>query len=138
MGKLKNSLMWPNAVDHSHAINEILASEYFQHHSPSTYKPIRHKYNVIQTPEGDRVEECHSITVYEFQMGDVDDPDLYAAQPMLEWEKSDKGQWIMRNSADTPTWHRIADPVTFGYRYIIRAKLMGSALTEWLLKYGDK
>ena len=85
---------------------------------------------------GDRVEEVKTIVVHEFSMGDVEDPDLYAAQPLHEWEKSEQGQWIMKNACDTPTWHRMADQVTYGYKYRITAKLMGPALTEWLLKYG--
>lgn len=134
MGKVKNSIMWPDARDYTAQINQKLADSYFQHHSPYYHKPPRNKYNVIQTPEGDRVEECKEVIVHTFTMGDVDDPDLYAAQPLIEWEKSKAGQWIMRNAADTPTWHRMADPVTYGYKYQIRAKLMGPALTEWLLR----
>ena len=126
--------MWPNAKDHTRAINEILAGSFFQHHSPYTHKPVKHKYNVI----GDRVEECREITVYTFSMGDVEDPDLYAAEPLYKWGKSEAGQWVMKNAPDTPTWHRMADPTTYGYKYAIRAKLMGPALTEWLLRYGDK
>lgn len=85
---------------------------------------------------GDRVEEVKTVVVHEFSMGDVEDPDLYAAQPLHEWEKSEQGQWIMKNACDTPMWHRVADTATYGYRYRITAKLMGPALTEWLLKYG--
>ena len=82
-------------------------------------------------------QEIRTVTVHSFSMGDVEDPDLYAATPLIEWEKSEKGQWIMDNAAETPSWHRLADPVSMGYRYEIRAKLQGSKLTEWLLKYGD-
>ena len=128
--------MWPNARDYTPQINQKLADSYFQHHNPYTHRPVRNKYNIIKTPEGDRVEECKEVIVHAFQMGDVDDPDLYAAQPLIEWEKSDAGQWIMKNAADTPTWHRMADPSTYGYKYQIRAKLMGPVLTEWLLRHG--
>jgi len=133
MAKLKNSIMWPTAPDRTAQANQSLADAYFQHHSPYTHKPPRHKYNVI----GDRVEECKEVIVHTFTMGDVDDPDLYAAQPLYEWEKSEAGQWCMKNAADTPTWHRIADPMSYGYKYQIRAKLMGPALTEWLLRHGN-
>ena len=136
MGKVKESIMWPNAPDRTSEVNQHLADSYFQHHSPYTYKPVKHKYNIISTPEGDRVEECKTIVVHSFSMGDVEDPDLYAAQPLYEWEHSEAGQWIMKNAADTPTWYRIADPTSYGYKYQIRAKLMGPALTEWLLRYG--
>lgn len=126
--------MWPNAPDRTPHINQHLADSYFEHHNPYTHRPVRNKYNVI----GDRVEECKQVVVHEFTMGDVDDPDLYAAQPLHEWEKSEAGQWVMKNAADTPVWHRIAEPMTYGYKYRITAKLMGPALTEWLLRHGSK
>jgi hypothetical protein len=137
MGKLKESIMWPNAPDRANQWNQRLADSYFQHHSPYTHIPVRNKYNVIKYGDEQRVEECKEIVVHSFSMGDVEDPDLYAAQPLYEWEKSEAGQWVMKNAADTPTWHRIADPMSYGYRYQIRAKLMGPALTEWLLKHGS-
>ena len=84
---------------------------------------------------GDRIEEVKTVVVHEFSMGDVEDPDLYAAEPLIAWEKSDQGQWVMKNSCDTPTWHRMADPVSMGFKYRITAKLTGAALTEWLLRY---
>lgn len=131
MGKLKESIAWPNAPDRSSQTNQYLADRYFDGHKDKIYKPVTHKYVLV----GDRVEEVKTVVVHEFSMGDVEDPDLYAAQPLFEWEKSDVGQWIMKNAADTPTWNRIADPMSYGYKYQIRAKLMGPALTEWLLKY---
>lgn len=131
MAKIKNE-SWPNAKDYTPHINQKLADSYFQHHNPYSHKPIRNKYNVI----GDRVEECREVVVHQFSMGDVEDPDLYAAQPLYDWEHSDQGQWVMKNAADTPTWYRMADPSTYGYKYQIRAKLMGPVLTEWLLRYG--
>jgi hypothetical protein len=42
----------------------------------------------------------------------------------------------MKNAADTPTWHRTMDAAMMGWRYQIQAKLMGPALTEWLLRHG--
>jgi hypothetical protein len=130
MARLKDSIAWPNAPDRTSQINQRLADQYFYNHPDRIYQPPVAKYNIV----GDRVEECKTVTVHEFQMGDVDDPDLYAAEPLMAWEKSELGQWIMKNAADTPTWHRQADPTSFGYKYIIRAKLMGPTLTEWLLR----
>lgn len=126
--------MWPNAPDRTSQINQRLADGYFKYHSPYTHRSPTNKYNIV----GDRVEKCETVVVHEFTMADVDDPDLYAAEPLLEWEKSDRGQWVMKNAADTPTWNRIAEPMSYGYKYRITAKLMGPALTEWLLRYGSK
>lgn len=132
MGRVKESVAWPYAPDRTSQINQHLADQYFENHKDRIYRPPVNKYVIV----GDRVEEVQTIVVHEFSMGDVDDPDLYAAQPLYDWEHSEQGQWIMKNACDTPTWYRIAEPMTFGYRYQIRAKLMGPALTEWLLRYG--
>jgi hypothetical protein len=121
---------WPEAG----AIDQILADSYFQHHNPYTHRPPQYKYNVVQHEEEQRVEECRELIVHEFSMGDVDDPDLCAADPLYQWEKSDFGQWVMKHAADTPTWHRRADVSHYGYRFQIRAKFMGPALTEMLLR----
>ncbi len=137
MARIKDTVLWPNACDYTDQINQRLADHYFKYHSPYTHHPLGNKYNIVRTPGGDRVEECRTVTVYSFSMGDVEDPDLYAATPLIEWEKSEQGQWIMKNAADTPTWYRMADPTTYGYKYQIRAKLQGPALTEWILRYGD-
>jgi hypothetical protein len=132
MGKLKDTIMWPYDRDRSESINQHIRDTYFKIHKNKIYNPPKNKYNII----GDRVEECREVTVHSFTMGDVEDPDLYAAQPLFEWQQSEQGQWIMNNAADVPIWHRLADNTGFGYKYIIKAKLMGPALTEWLLRYG--
>jgi hypothetical protein len=133
MAQIKNSIAWPNAPDRTAQINQHLADWYFTAHPDRIYQPPVHKYNIV----GDRVEESKIVEVHKFTMGDVEDPDLYAAQPLYEWEHSDQGQWIMKNACETPTWHRIADPTSYGYKYVIHARLMGPALTEWLLRKGN-
>ncbi len=127
-----NHYTFSSPPDRISAGDQVLADEYFKYHSPYTHTPPKNKYNIV----GDRVEECREIVVHEFTMGDVEDPDLYAGQPLYEWQNSEFGQWCMKNAADTPTWHRHADPVTYGYRYTITAKFMGPALTEMLLRKG--
>ncbi len=85
---------------------------------------------------GDRVEETKEVVVHTFTMGDVEDPDLYAAQPLWEWQESEQGKWVMTHAVETPVWHRTADTYNYGYRYAITAKLQGARLTEWLLRNG--
>ena len=90
-----------------------------------------YRYMIIE----DRVEEVRDIVVHSFTMGDVEDPDLYAAEPLWKWQQSESGAWIMAHAVETPCWHRIPDPFQYGYRYEIRAKLSGARLTEWLLRH---
>ena len=96
-------------------------------------KTATYRYTVV----GDRVEETKEIVVHTFQMGDVEDPDLYAAEPLIKWQESEEGKWVMENAVETPVWHRMADPISFGYKYSITAKLQGVRLTEWLLRHGS-
>jgi hypothetical protein len=129
---------WAKNIDRTSQINEYLADQYSSNHKDKIRHPVTNKYVIIKTPEGDRVEEVKEVIVHQFSMGDVEDPDLYAATPLWEWEKSEQGQWVMKNACDTPTWYRLADQMQFGYKYQIKAKLMGPALTEWLLRYGSE
>jgi len=91
-----------------------------------------YRYTVV----GDRVEETKEVIVHTFTMGDVEDPDLYAAQPLWEWQESELGKWVMEHAVETPCWHRHADQFNHGYQYKITAKLQGARLTEWLLRKG--
>ncbi len=67
-------------------------------------------------------------------MGDVEDPEIYAAQPLYEWTKSEEGQWIMENAVEEPFYHHQLDDHSYGYKFSVFAKLQGAALTEWLLR----
>lgn len=112
------------------AYNQILADLYFQNHNDRIYQLPVNKYIIV----GDRVEETKTVIVHTFSMGDVEDPDLYAAQPLWEWQESQEGKWVMENCVEPPVWHRSADVLTYGHTYSITAKLVGPALTAWLLK----
>jgi hypothetical protein len=91
-----------------------------------------YRYMIIK----DRVEEVREVVVHEFTMGDVEDPDLYAAEPLWKWQESEEGKWVMEHAVETPMWHRIPDTLQYGYAYRISAKLSGARLTEWLLRNG--
>jgi len=73
--------------------------------------------------------------VHTFSIGDADDPDIYAAQPLWEFQQSEKGKWIMDNAIEQPTWHRHVDHTLFGYVYTITAKLPKEKYTFFKLKF---
>lgn len=81
--------------------------------------------------------KIHTVVVHRFRMGDVEDPDLYAAQPLWEWQESEMGKWIMARAVDTPEWHRRADISNYGYQYAVVAKMKDVDYTFWVLKWGD-
>jgi hypothetical protein len=83
----------------------------------------------------DKVVKISDVKVHEFNMGDVEDPDLYAAQPIMDWQESESGKWVMEHAVETPFWHRIVNPYTFGYTYYIIARLKEQDQTYWALKW---
>jgi len=100
---------------------------------------------VLPLPNGDftTVEHLKSygpleVVVHTFRMGDVDDPDLYAAEPLWLWQNTDMGKWIMANAVQTPSWHRLVDPSSFGWTYTIRAELTPKDYTFWWFKWGHE
>lgn len=86
----------------------------------------------------DKIHEVHNVVVYKFNMGDVEDPELYAAQPLYEWEKSESGQWVMQNALETPMWHRYMSAENYGQIYAITAKLKAKDHSYFLLKWGKE
>ena len=69
-------------------------------------------------------------------MGDVDDVDIYAAQPIYEWQQTDHGRWVMSHAQDLK-YYTAADPTTFGYRITIRGELEEHAATEYFLRWNS-
>ena len=83
----------------------------------------------------DQAVKFSDVLVHEFRMGDVEDPDLYAAQPLYEWQQTEAGQWVMEHAVETPFWHRQSDPYNYGYTYRVIARLSESDQTYWALKW---
>ena len=83
------------------------------------------------------VSEIHKVVVHKFDLSDVEDPDLYAAEPLWQWEKSEAGQFVMEHAVVQPEWQRHLDPMFMGYRYIIVAELESKKLSEYYLRFGN-
>lgn len=76
------------------------------------------------------------VVVHHFPMGDVEDPDLYAADPLYKWQQSEAGTWVMAHAVEPPFWVRQPDLSSYGYRYYIVARLKEADQTFWSLKWG--
>ena len=86
---------------------------------------------------GNKAYKIYKTVVHRFQMGDVEDPDLYAAQPLWEWQQSEMGAWVMERSVETPIWHRRMNNNQFHTEYAVQAFLKGIDYTFWVLKWGN-
>jgi len=78
------------------------------------------------------------VQVHSFPMGDVEDPDLYAGQPLYEWQESEAGAWVVERAHDKPYWVRRTDQYNYGFRYYIFARLTESDQVYWQLRWGNK
>jgi hypothetical protein len=79
-----------------------------------------------------------TVVVHEFMLGEVDDPDLYAAPSLWDWQNSEVGEWVMANATETPQWGRQAGQFdNWGYRYRVTAQLTEQDATFFKLKYYD-
>jgi len=78
------------------------------------------------------------VCVHEIRMGDVEDPDLYVAQPIYEWQESDAGKFIMEHAVEKPYWVRSTDYTIYGHNYRIMARLSEQHETFWTLKWRNK
>lgn len=78
------------------------------------------------------------VTFHSFSMGDVDDVDIYVAEPIYHWQQTEQGRWVMSHAQDL-RYHTFADPATFGYRVSIRGDIKpGPLLTEYFLRWPQK
>jgi len=75
------------------------------------------------------------VIFHSFTMGDVDDVDIYVAQPIYEWQQTEQGRWAMKHAQDL-RYNVSQDPSTFGHRVTICGKIdQGPSLTEYFLKW---
>jgi len=70
--------------------------------------------------------------VKEIAMGDCEDPYLYAAFPIYEWEQTEEAQWLKSKCDDLVFF---CDAGGYGFVIRIYAPLEGEALTYYNLKY---
>ena len=78
------------------------------------------------------------IVVHRFRMGDVEDPVLYAAQPIYEWQQTEAGKFVIENAVGPPWWVRTVNAATYGFEFAIVARMKEADQTFYILKWGTK
>ena len=100
------------------------------------------EYKQYQDPEykivNDQVVRFSDICVHEFTMGDVEDPDLYAAQPIWEWQESEAGKFVMEHAVEAPYWISQMDVANYSQVYRVMARLSEQNETFWRLLCSNK
>ena len=67
-------------------------------------------------------------------MGDVEDVEIYVAQPIYEWQQTEAGKWCMEH-AENLHYLTEFDPIVFGYQITIAGDLKDKLVTEFLLRW---
>jgi len=89
----------------------------------------------LQKWQSDEEQSTIEYVVHKIRMGDVEDPDLFVASPIYEWQQTDAGKYVMENSFPTAMWVRSVDQMTYGYLYSIKAYFTPKQLTFFKLKF---
>jgi hypothetical protein len=69
-------------------------------------------------------------------MGDVEDPEIYCAVPINEWQQTEKGKWVMEHCTD-PQFRIGADSFNYGHLVSIYGPLEDEDAVYYSLKYLD-
>lgn len=78
------------------------------------------------------------IVVHTFTMSDVADVEIYAAQPIWEWQQTEIGKWVMAHSQPEPYWTMGFSTTSYRHQVTIVAQLQDQDATYFQLKYGHK
>ena len=76
--------------------------------------------------------------LHTIRMGDVEDPYLYAAFPIHEWQQTEMGRWCMEHAIGESVFFCNPDPETYGYRIAIMGELEEHDYTYFKLKWTVK
>jgi hypothetical protein len=76
--------------------------------------------------------------LYKFNMGDVEDPEIYCAGPIWDWQQSEYGQWCMENCIpDSIVYDIVMDYNTYGYKCTIRGTMEDKMYTFHQLRWSN-
>ena len=76
------------------------------------------------------------MIVHSFPLGGDCDPYVYAALPIAEFEKTEKGMWVMEHAIGDVNFTISPDYSHIGYRADIHARFDEENTTLYILKYG--
>jgi hypothetical protein len=74
---------------------------------------------------------------YQFNMGDVEDPEIYCAGPIWDWQQTEYGRWCMTHAIELPAYDIIVDHITYGYKCTIHGMLTDPDYTFHQLKWSN-
>jgi hypothetical protein len=78
------------------------------------------------------------IQFLSFNLGDVEDPQLYAEDPIWKWQQTEHGKWVGKH-ADDLTWQCYPDVNSFGFKVQVTGEIKDAKkITEYFLRWPEK
>jgi hypothetical protein len=97
------------------------------------------EYTNVTTTEVKIIDGCpvkfSDVIVHTFRLSDVEDPEIYAAGPIWDWQQSAAGCWVMEHAVEKPYWTYRTDYHSYGYEFNIVARLSEADQIFFKLKY---
>lgn len=75
----------------------------------------------------------NTYVLHEFKMGDVEDVEVYIADPIYKWQQTPEGKWVSEKATDM-RYHIHQDFESWGYHITITGKLKDKYATFYELK----
>ena len=82
-----------------------------------------------------RAVRFNDVCVHEFLLSDVEDTEIYMAEPISNWQNSESGQWIIAHAVKPPYWIKNIDAASYMYQVRIMARLSEQNQTFFKLKF---
>jgi hypothetical protein len=82
-------------------------------------------------------QKLNKVILTSFNVGDVEDPMIYAADPIIRWQESDQGKWCMENCEGDIVYHSTIDHMRWGYKIVLQGSLSDKNLTYFKLRWGE-
>ena len=69
-----------------------------------------------------------------FRMGDVEDPEIYASMPIIDWKATELGQWVMEHCPDRQ-YTIEPDEFAWGHTVVVHGPLDEKDAVVFVLKW---
>jgi hypothetical protein len=78
------------------------------------------------------------INFFRCHIDDGLDVDVYAAEPIMAWQNTEQGQWVMANAYNL-TFYKQPDTLMWGTDVIVRGEINDpQKVTEYFLRWPEK
>lgn len=78
------------------------------------------------------------MLVHRFRLGDVEDAQIYAAGPLMDWQRSESGRWVLEHALQTPMWKTSDDLQNWGWAVEVHADLKPEDEVYFILRWGNE